>query len=640
VFQIKAKILNLAIQHGHVYKRWRKIINATIEKIPGKPLIHKLRVIHLIESDFNAMIGILWGRRLMQQGEKNGNFGVEQRGSRKHMDAIGLVVAKQARFSVARLSRTNIASFDNDVKSCFDRIVMLVASLRAQREGMTPKACEIFLKTLDRVKYHVKTQLGISEAWYGTTSERTVHGPGQGGRGLPAIWVTISAMIMECLKEKSDRLTQYSTGGGAIGQTWTSGFVDDVTLWIGEMLKSLQEQDSPEQLLQDTAEAAQWWESLLYATGGKLELSKCFFYLVFWVFNDEGKPRMLKPEEWPQNVEVVDSATGESMRIETKDCNESHKTLGVMEAPNGDYLDETRRLKKKANEFARRASVIAILRQEAKMMYFSMIQPSMQYSAPAGTLTLKETTTMNSILTQANLSNVGYNRNTPLSVAYGPKNLGGIGMSDLFVEQGTAKTAMILKQVRANKELGRLIRCQYQWAQRVAGTEKQILMDPKTRIPQLDGEVGIQTLREFLRISDLGIEIPSIATPNHKRVGDRVLMTALAESGATDLVIQRANQCRLYLRVETLADVANKEGDAILQSAMDWEPRGRQTAMSDALWPKQTRPGEIYRKAWKDTLKMFCKDRSINCITNWASGQISPWQGTGKHTTATSGTKR
>jgi hypothetical protein len=59
IFRIKATFLNLAIQHGHVYKRWRKIINATIEKIPGKPLLHKLRVIHLIESDFNAMIGIL-----------------------------------------------------------------------------------------------------------------------------------------------------------------------------------------------------------------------------------------------------------------------------------------------------------------------------------------------------------------------------------------------------------------------------------------------------------------------------------------------------------------------------------------------------------------------------------------------------
>jgi hypothetical protein len=190
------------------------------------------------------------------------------------------------------------------------------------------------------------------------------------------------------------------------------------------------------------------------------------------------------------------------------------KTLGVMETPSGDYSDETARLTKKANDFARRASVIAVTRQEAKTMYFSMIQASMQYSAPAGTLSQKEATKLNSILTQSNLPNMGYNRHTPLAVAYGPKNLGGIGMCNLFVEQGTAKTATILKQVRALKELGRTIRCQYQWAQRLAGTGKQILMDTKTRIPQLDGEKSIQTLREFLRLSDMGIEIPSIETPS------------------------------------------------------------------------------------------------------------------------------
>jgi hypothetical protein len=243
-------------------------------------------------------------------------------------------------------------------------------------------------------------------------------------------------------------------------------------------------------------------------------------------------------------------------------------------------------------------------------MYFSMIQASMQYSAPAGTLSRKEATKLNSTLTQANLPNMGYNRHTPLAVVYGPRNLGGIGMCDLFVAQGAEKTVMILKQVRALKELGRTLRCQYQWAQRVAGTEKQVLMDSKTRIPQLDGKEGIQTLREFLRLSDMGIEIPSIETPSPKRIGDRVLMTALAESGASDLVIKRANQCRLYLRVETLADAVDEEGKEILQCVMDCESSGRTIEMSDALWPKQTRPGEVQRKAWKDALKMFCKDKS------------------------------
>jgi hypothetical protein len=110
-FELKATFLNLAIRHGHVYKRWRTIVNATIEKIPGKPLLHKLHVIHLIESDFNLLIGLLFGRRLMAQAELNKSLGTEQKGARKGHEAISLVLDKQAKCSTSRLSKCNIASF-------------------------------------------------------------------------------------------------------------------------------------------------------------------------------------------------------------------------------------------------------------------------------------------------------------------------------------------------------------------------------------------------------------------------------------------------------------------------------------------------------------------------------------------------
>lgn len=43
---------------------------------------------------------------------------------------------------------------------------MLFASLCSQRLGMDPKACELFLKTVDKARYHMKTNLGISKEFY------------------------------------------------------------------------------------------------------------------------------------------------------------------------------------------------------------------------------------------------------------------------------------------------------------------------------------------------------------------------------------------------------------------------------------------------------------------------------------------
>jgi hypothetical protein len=267
IFRLKAKFINAAVHYGHLYERWTKVVNATIEKIPGKPLLHKLRVIHLIESDFNLLIGILWGRRMMAHAEKLGLLGDEQSGSRADRSAIDVLVLKQCLYSIMRLARRNGASFDNDAKSCYDRIVMLVASLCSQKMGMPKEACELFLKTLDKVRYHIKTKTGISDESYGTTEDLTMHGPGQGGRGSPSIWVTISSIIMECLRERSTGMTVSDPKAEVTEEIYSSGFVDDVTTWVGGMSDGdgIPTISGLVEVLNDMEEAAQWWLQLEHA---------------------------------------------------------------------------------------------------------------------------------------------------------------------------------------------------------------------------------------------------------------------------------------------------------------------------------------------------------------------------------------
>jgi hypothetical protein len=84
---------------------------------------------------------------------------------------------------------------------------------------------------------------------------------------------------------------------------------------------------------------------------------------------------------------------------------------------------------------------MSVSERDATTLYFSMIHSSMRYSAPAGTLERKDAEKINSKITQSILPTMGYNRNTPLVIVYGPKNIGGIGigLKDLFAKQGAAK---------------------------------------------------------------------------------------------------------------------------------------------------------------------------------------------------------
>jgi hypothetical protein len=51
IIQVQTNIINLPIQNGFSPSRWQTLVNAMLEKIPGKPLLHKLRVIHILEAD-------------------------------------------------------------------------------------------------------------------------------------------------------------------------------------------------------------------------------------------------------------------------------------------------------------------------------------------------------------------------------------------------------------------------------------------------------------------------------------------------------------------------------------------------------------------------------------------------------------
>ena len=62
--------IDYALRNGYSFKRWQKVVNVMLEKEPGNPKIHHLRVIHLYEADYNLILGIKW-RELIHNCEDN-----------------------------------------------------------------------------------------------------------------------------------------------------------------------------------------------------------------------------------------------------------------------------------------------------------------------------------------------------------------------------------------------------------------------------------------------------------------------------------------------------------------------------------------------------------------------------------------
>jgi hypothetical protein len=63
-------LLNYALKHSYVFTRWKKVVNVMLQKDPGNPRIHRLRVIHLYEADYNLSLTAKW-RQAMLHAEDN-----------------------------------------------------------------------------------------------------------------------------------------------------------------------------------------------------------------------------------------------------------------------------------------------------------------------------------------------------------------------------------------------------------------------------------------------------------------------------------------------------------------------------------------------------------------------------------------
>jgi hypothetical protein len=83
ILQVQTDIINLPLANGFSPNRWKTVVNAMLEKITGKPMLHKLRVIHILEADYNLALKQIFGKRLLKNCENHGMLGDLQDGFRK-----------------------------------------------------------------------------------------------------------------------------------------------------------------------------------------------------------------------------------------------------------------------------------------------------------------------------------------------------------------------------------------------------------------------------------------------------------------------------------------------------------------------------------------------------------------------------
>ena len=125
-------MISLPFTYGFVNNRWCREIDVMLEKKKGVRKIHLLRIIGLLEADFNTALKFFFASQMQHACEENG-MSTEQYGSRKNRTSIDAAMIKLLSFECARSKRSTIGEIIYDKKACYDRMIPALSNLHARK---------------------------------------------------------------------------------------------------------------------------------------------------------------------------------------------------------------------------------------------------------------------------------------------------------------------------------------------------------------------------------------------------------------------------------------------------------------------------------------------------------------------------
>ena len=92
--------------------------------------------------------------------------------------------------------------------------------------------CQWYNQVLQQAQYYIQLLHTTSENYYSHSERHPLHGPGQGSRAAPSLWIYISSILMQCMEQYSNGIHFTDPHNITLVQHIMTGFVDDTTHWI------------------------------------------------------------------------------------------------------------------------------------------------------------------------------------------------------------------------------------------------------------------------------------------------------------------------------------------------------------------------------------------------------------------------
>ena len=143
-----------------------------LEKVAGNVQVQKLRVILLLEADFNAMYKIMFNNRLILNIEAMNAILIEVIGGRQSQAATHLALDKKLISNIANMRKLPMITICADATNCYDRVAHPFASLYIQYFGLELSYLVVLFRAIQSMKMFLRTTFGVSKNYYSGNNDR------------------------------------------------------------------------------------------------------------------------------------------------------------------------------------------------------------------------------------------------------------------------------------------------------------------------------------------------------------------------------------------------------------------------------------------------------------------------------------
>ena len=613
IMELHSTMTWAAFAMGITFKRWTISWHCMIKKLE-EPYINKLRIIQLFEGDFNGGLKYLLGKLFMKKLIKEKSIDPSAYGSIPGKDAVEAMMALQYLYDNHRILRKDLIVVFNDAEGCYDRVRPNHSEICSLCLGCSKNIMKTHTATQNEMKHHVKTATGTSRGyikWENIDEDvdivkkvideisvytGNIGGIGQGGGSSPVEWLAVLLIMIRTYRK-------FASGATVIDPTGMYSFVMAILSYVDDnsLVKSLESNQKAKKIFEDISKEMVHWRNILKLTGGDLAPQKCTVTLMKWAWSEKSdSPHMQKIKETPGTIILQSEQKEHPIELRRLEINEGMKQLGVILPIDGSFRQERDRRMKQGEDLGQRLFRSPLSHNESMVVYRMYFIPKMRYPLSITKFKQKECNDIQSKFYKYALPKMGINRNTPRAMLFGPIEMGGAGLFDIYTAQIEQHIIQITHHIRRQDQVGKAFICNLKAYETTIGSGQPLFDLNPWKYCYGEKNSTIFFLWRISRFWKLNVTVKYNHNMNQSWRNKKTIMDIAVNDQilkGDEKRLRSINACRLYHGVIDVHEMSHYTGEYITEGYL--YGRGSYRRKEHNGWPTQPLPLDYQWDEWR-----------------------------------------